>query len=201
MGCSALALSVHTLACHPLMMVGTDEQRQEWLPEMLSGRRARARFPALGCQRGLSFGKPGQKMGLRAVPTTSAQYDDAYIPAHRRVGKDGQGLQIAFSALDSGRLASPQSPLAWPRWPAMPRSGRRSARRSSTIRDPSAQGDFQGGASTASGCAGEDRAVVDAHGSLGPHPGTAVVKVATTSGPLMVGRGWRSPARSGRRSG
>jgi alkylation response protein AidB-like acyl-CoA dehydrogenase len=87
MGCSALPLSVHSLACHPLMVVGTDEQRQEWLPEMLSGRRARARFPALGCQRGLSFGKPGQKMGLRAVPTTSAQYDDAYIPADRRVGK------------------------------------------------------------------------------------------------------------------
>jgi hypothetical protein len=68
----------------------------------------------LWCQSGLSFGKPEQEMGLRAVPTTSAHYDDAYIPADRRVGTDGQGLQIAFSALDSGRLASPQSPLAWP---------------------------------------------------------------------------------------
>ena len=43
-------------------------------------------------------------MGLHAVPTTSAHYDDAFVPAERRIGAEGQGLQIAFSALDSGRL-------------------------------------------------------------------------------------------------
>jgi len=53
---------------------------------------------------GLSFGSPEQKMGLHAVPTTTAHYDDAFIPAERRIGTEGQGLQIAFSALDSGRL-------------------------------------------------------------------------------------------------
>ena len=39
-----------------------------------------------------------------AVPTTAAHYDDAFVPADRRIGAEGQGLQIAFSALDSGRL-------------------------------------------------------------------------------------------------
>ena len=53
---------------------------------------------------GLSFGKPEEKMGLHAVPTTSAFYDDAHVDADRRIGEEGQGLQIAFSALDSGRL-------------------------------------------------------------------------------------------------
>ena len=53
---------------------------------------------------GLSFGKPEEKMGLHAVPTTSAFYDNARIDADRRIGAEGQGLQIAFSALDSGRL-------------------------------------------------------------------------------------------------
>ncbi|WP_433606549.1 acyl-CoA dehydrogenase family protein [Prescottella agglutinans] len=53
---------------------------------------------------GLSFGKPEEKMGLRAVPTTAAHYDDAFVPAERLIGKTGQGLPIAFSALDSGRL-------------------------------------------------------------------------------------------------
>jgi alkylation response protein AidB-like acyl-CoA dehydrogenase len=53
---------------------------------------------------GLSFGKPEEKMGLHAVPTTSAFYDQAYIEADRLIGAEGQGLQIAFSALDSGRL-------------------------------------------------------------------------------------------------
>jgi alkylation response protein AidB-like acyl-CoA dehydrogenase len=53
---------------------------------------------------GLSFGKPEEKMGLHAVPTTSAHYDDAFVPADRLIGTEGQGLEIAFSALDSGRL-------------------------------------------------------------------------------------------------
>src|SRR6202165_4635311 len=53
---------------------------------------------------GLSFGKPEEKMGLHAVPTTSAFYDNAHIDADRLIGTEGQGLQIAFSALDSGRL-------------------------------------------------------------------------------------------------
>ena len=53
---------------------------------------------------GLSFGKPEEKMGLHAVPTTSAFYDNARVDADRRIGDEGQGLQIAFSALDSGRL-------------------------------------------------------------------------------------------------
>ena len=43
-------------------------------------------------------------MGLSAVPTTSAFYDNAHVDADRRIGAEGQGLQIAFSALDSGRL-------------------------------------------------------------------------------------------------
>jgi alkylation response protein AidB-like acyl-CoA dehydrogenase len=53
---------------------------------------------------GLSFAKPEQKMGLRAVPTTAANYDDALVPGEQLIGDEGQGLTIAFSALDSGRL-------------------------------------------------------------------------------------------------
>jgi len=53
---------------------------------------------------GLSFGKPEEKMGLAAVPTTSAFYDHAHVDADRLIGEVGQGLQIAFSALDSRRL-------------------------------------------------------------------------------------------------
>jgi alkylation response protein AidB-like acyl-CoA dehydrogenase len=53
---------------------------------------------------GLTFGAPENKMGLHAIPTTAAHYDDALVPAERRIGSEGQGLQIAFSALDSGRL-------------------------------------------------------------------------------------------------
>lgn len=158
----AVAVSVHSLACHPLLAFGTDEQKQRWLPGMLSGEQigayslsepqAGSDAAALRCaavptgdsylvngskawithggiadfynlfartgegskgvscflvpgdQAGLSFGKPEEKMGLAAVPTTSAFYDNAEIGADRRIGAEGQGLQIAFSALDAGRL-------------------------------------------------------------------------------------------------
>lgn len=53
---------------------------------------------------GLSFGAPEEKMGLHAVPTTAAFYNDARLDAERLIGVEGQGLSIAFSALDSGRL-------------------------------------------------------------------------------------------------
>jgi alkylation response protein AidB-like acyl-CoA dehydrogenase len=159
----AVAVSVHTLTCHPLLAFGSDEQKERWLPGMLSGEQigayslsepqagsdaaalrcaavraddggyvingskswithgGRADFYILfartgdgsrgvscflipGDLEGLSFGKPEEKMGLHAVPTTSAFYDHARVEADRLIGDEGQGLQIAFSALDSGRL-------------------------------------------------------------------------------------------------
>jgi alkylation response protein AidB-like acyl-CoA dehydrogenase len=158
----AVAVSVHSLSSHPLLMFGTEEQKQRWLPDMLSGSQigayslsepqAGSDAAALRCAAtsdddgyvlngskswithggvadfytlfartgegsrgiscflvpgdlpGLTFGKPEEKMGLHAVPTTSAFYDNARIQADRRIGAEGQGLQIAFSALDSGRL-------------------------------------------------------------------------------------------------
>ena len=53
---------------------------------------------------GLTFDKPEDKMGLRAVPTASAHWDGAVLEHDRLVGDEGQGLPIAFAALDSGRL-------------------------------------------------------------------------------------------------
>jgi alkylation response protein AidB-like acyl-CoA dehydrogenase len=158
----AVAVSVHSLACHPLMVFGTEVQKQTWLPEMLSGNmigayslsepQAGSDAAALLCSaaavdngyrvngakawithggiadfytlfartgkgaqgiscflvpkdaKGLTFGTPEEKMGLHAVPTTTAHYDDAFISLERRIGNEGQGLTIAFSALDSGRL-------------------------------------------------------------------------------------------------
>ena len=158
----AVAVSVHSLSSHPLLTFGSEEQKQRWLPGMLSGNQigayslsepqAGSDAAALQCRAvaddgqylltgskswithggradfytlfartgegsrgiscflvpgdldGLSFGSPEEKMGLHAIPTTSAFYDNAAIDAGRLIGAEGQGLQIAFSALDSGRL-------------------------------------------------------------------------------------------------
>jgi len=61
-------------------------------------------FLTPGTVEGLSFGRPEDKMGLRAVPTTTAHWDGAFLPRDRLIGAEGQGLSIAFSALDAGRL-------------------------------------------------------------------------------------------------
>jgi alkylation response protein AidB-like acyl-CoA dehydrogenase len=158
----AVAVSVHSLSSHPLLAFGSHDQKQRWLPGMLSGEQigayslsepqAGSDAAALQCKAakadggyvldgskswithggvadfytlfartgegsrgiscflvpgdlpGLSFGKPEEKMGLHAVPTTAAFYDQAHIDEDRLIGDEGQGLTIAFSALDSGRL-------------------------------------------------------------------------------------------------
>ncbi|WP_026311396.1 acyl-CoA dehydrogenase family protein [Parafrankia elaeagni] len=52
----------------------------------------------------IRFHPPEKKMGLTASPTTQISFDDTPVPASRLVGERGQGLSIALSALDSGRL-------------------------------------------------------------------------------------------------
>ena len=53
---------------------------------------------------GLSANPPEKKMGLTGSTTTAMNFDDVRIPADRLIGEEGEGLKIAFSALDSGRL-------------------------------------------------------------------------------------------------
>jgi alkylation response protein AidB-like acyl-CoA dehydrogenase len=47
---------------------------------------------------------PEKKMGMRSAHTASISLDSAQVPADRLVGQEGQGFQIAMSALDGGRL-------------------------------------------------------------------------------------------------
>ncbi|MFI9029410.1 acyl-CoA dehydrogenase family protein [Streptomyces sp. NPDC053560] len=69
-----------------------------------AGSRGISCFLAPGATEGLTFGRPEEKMGLHAIPTTAAHWDGALIETDRLLGSEGQGLQIALSALDSGRL-------------------------------------------------------------------------------------------------
>ncbi|AKU15794.1 acyl-CoA dehydrogenase family protein [Luteipulveratus mongoliensis] len=53
---------------------------------------------------GLSFGEPERKMGLASDPVREVILEDAVVDAGRLIGDEGQGMPIALSALDSGRL-------------------------------------------------------------------------------------------------
>ena len=53
---------------------------------------------------GLSFGAPERKMGLHCDTVREVIFDDVPVAADRRIGEEGQGMAIALSALDAGRL-------------------------------------------------------------------------------------------------
>lgn len=53
---------------------------------------------------GLSFGQPEKKMGMTASATAAVYFDAAVVDDARMIGAEGDGLQIALSGLDSGRL-------------------------------------------------------------------------------------------------
>lgn len=53
---------------------------------------------------GVAADRPERKMGLTGSTTATVLFTDARVPAEQRIGEEGQGLQIALAALDSGRL-------------------------------------------------------------------------------------------------
>jgi butyryl-CoA dehydrogenase len=44
------------------------------------------------------------KMGLRISKSAELSFDNLRVPAENRIGEEGQGLKIAFEALDGGRV-------------------------------------------------------------------------------------------------
>ncbi|HEY9293769.1 MAG TPA: acyl-CoA dehydrogenase family protein, partial [Microlunatus sp.] len=53
---------------------------------------------------GLTFGEPERKMGLTASTTASVYFDGVAVADDRLIGAEGDGMKIALSLLDSGRL-------------------------------------------------------------------------------------------------
>ena len=157
-----VGVSVHILSCFGLFTSGSAEQKERWLPEMLSGdllgayclseahagsdpaaMRTRAvrdgdEYVINGAKAwtthggkadfykvmartgegsrgiscflvpagtpGLTADNPERKMGLMSSTTATMLSEDVRIPVERRLGAEGQGLPIALSGLDAGRL-------------------------------------------------------------------------------------------------
>jgi len=53
---------------------------------------------------GCKVGRHEDKMGQRSSPSVEITLNDCVVPVSARVGKEGQGLKIALSALDGGRI-------------------------------------------------------------------------------------------------
>ncbi|MBB2986816.1 acyl-CoA dehydrogenase family protein [Terracoccus luteus] len=53
---------------------------------------------------GISFGAPERKMGLHCDPVAQVTFENTPVAADHLVGEPGQGMRMALSALDAGRL-------------------------------------------------------------------------------------------------
>jgi len=53
---------------------------------------------------GLTVGRREEKMGLRASHTVGLSFEECLVPDSARLGEVGEGLRIALSALDGGRI-------------------------------------------------------------------------------------------------
>ena len=54
--------------------------------------------------RGFTIGRHEDKMGQRSSPSVEIILNNCEVPAANRLGEEGQGLKIALSALDGGRI-------------------------------------------------------------------------------------------------
>ncbi|OEV26696.1 acyl-CoA dehydrogenase [Streptomyces nanshensis] len=68
------------------------------------GPRGITAFLVPGDAAGLSAAAPERKMGLNGSPTAQVHFDGVRTGDARRIGEEGQGLTVALSALESGRL-------------------------------------------------------------------------------------------------
>ena len=52
---------------------------------------------------GVSIGKEEDKMGIRASATSEIIFDDCFVPASARIGREGMGFRIAMQTLETSR--------------------------------------------------------------------------------------------------
>ena len=98
----AVAVSVHSLACHPLTVFGSEAQKQSWLPEMLSGNTIGA----------YSLSEPQAGSDAAALLCSAAAVDNGYrvngakawithggiadfYTLFARTGKGAQGISVS----------------------------------------------------------------------------------------------------------
>jgi alkylation response protein AidB-like acyl-CoA dehydrogenase len=65
---------------------------------------------------GITVEHRNQFMGLRGIENSVTTFDDVFVPAENVIGKVGQGLKVALTTLNTGRLALPAICVGTSKW-------------------------------------------------------------------------------------
>ena len=65
---------------------------------------------------GVSVAHRNQFMGLKGIENSVTLLEDVYVPKEQMIGKEGDGLKIALTTLNTGRLALPAICLGVAKW-------------------------------------------------------------------------------------
>src|SRR4029078_10931453 len=65
---------------------------------------------------GVTVTHRNQFMGLRGIENSVTTFEDVYVPAENVIGRVGQGLKVALTTLNTGRLALPAICVGVAKW-------------------------------------------------------------------------------------
>jgi alkylation response protein AidB-like acyl-CoA dehydrogenase len=73
-------------------------------------------FVVEGDAPGVTVERRNSFLGLRGLENSLTRFDDVYVPAENMIGAEGQGLRIALTTLNTGRLSLPAMCVGAGKW-------------------------------------------------------------------------------------